>query len=110
MEGDMTVTTGRRDGNLPTELTSFVGRRRELAEVKRLLAVGHLVTLAGMGGVGKTRLAVRAARTVRRAFPDGTLFVDLASAHGPGSPAGAVAEALGSEKAWGPTGLMEHLK
>src|SRR5439155_4055219 len=50
--------------NAPAELTSFVGRRNELAAVKRLLGAGRLVTLAGPGGVGKTRLAVRAAISV----------------------------------------------
>ena len=51
-------TTGRVTvGSLPAELTSFVGRRRELGEVKRLLAESRLVTLTGVGGTGKTRLA-----------------------------------------------------
>ena len=47
------------DGNLPVELTGFVGRRRELGEVKRLLGASRLVTLTGVGGIGKTRLAGR---------------------------------------------------
>jgi predicted ATPase len=64
-------------GNLPAELTSFFDRRRELGEVKRLLAKARLVTLSGVGGTGKTRLALRVAATVRRAFPDGVWFVDL---------------------------------
>lgn len=58
-------------GNLPTALTSFVGRRREIAEIRRLLGAGRLVTLAGAGGVGKTRLALAAAAASRKAFPDG---------------------------------------
>ncbi len=66
-----------KGGNLPLELTSFVGRRREVSEVKRLLATSRLVTLAGVGGVGKTRLAQRVAADPPRAFPDGTWFVDL---------------------------------
>src|SRR5690348_15522081 len=64
-------------GNLPAELTSFVGRRGELGEGKRLLAEARLVTLLGPGGTGKTRLALRAAADLRRAFPDGVWFVDL---------------------------------
>ena len=64
--------------NLPADLTSFVGRRRDLAQVKQLLSVSRLVTLTGVGGVGKTRLALRAADGVRRAFPDGVWIVELA--------------------------------
>lgn len=72
-------TAGRiRPGNLPAELTSFVGRGRELADVKRLLTESRLVTLTGVGGTGKTRLALRVAAQVRRAFGDGVWFVDLA--------------------------------
>lgn len=68
-------------GNLPAELTSFVGRRRELDEVKRRLPESRLLTLTGAGGTGKTRLALRVASDVRRAFPEGVWFVDLAEAH-----------------------------
>ena len=64
-------------GRLPAELSSFVGRRRELAETKRLTSGYRLVTLHGIGGVGKTRLAQRAAAQMVRAFPDGAWFVDL---------------------------------
>ena len=67
----------RVTGNLPAELTSFVGRRGELAEVRRLLAGSRLVTLTGVGGVGKTRLALRAAAGLRRAFPGGVWLVRL---------------------------------
>jgi len=71
-------TTGRAtSGNLPAELTSFVGRRRELDEVKRLLGESRLVTLTGVGGTGKTRLALRAGAALRRAFRDGVWFVDM---------------------------------
>jgi len=62
-------------GNLPQELTSFVGRRRELDEVKGLFSEFHLVTLTGAGGVGKTRLAVRTGASFRRAFNDGVWLV-----------------------------------
>src|SRR5499425_404366 len=67
----------RAAGNLPAELTSFVGRRGDLAEVRRLLADSRLVTLTGIGGVGKTRLALRAAAGLRRAFGDGVWLVQL---------------------------------
>ncbi|MER7367949.1 NB-ARC domain-containing protein, partial [Nonomuraea wenchangensis] len=66
-------------GSLPAELNSFVGRRREIAEVKRLLGEGRLVTLAGVGGVGKTRLALRVAFDLRRAYHDGVWLVELAA-------------------------------
>lgn len=65
------------------ELTSFVGRRQELADVRRLLSTARLVTLTGMGGVGKTRLALRLAAEARRAFPDGIGVVELASLNDP---------------------------
>jgi predicted ATPase/DNA-binding NarL/FixJ family response regulator len=82
-------------GNLPAELTSFVGRRSELAEVKRLLADSRLVTLTGIGGVGKTRLALRAAAELRRAFRDGVWLVQLDQLHDQALVAEAVARALG---------------
>jgi predicted ATPase len=56
-----------------------LGRRRELSEVRRLLGTSRLVTLTGPGGVGKTRLAVRAAAEMRRALPDGPWLVELAA-------------------------------
>src|SRR5215469_18440227 len=71
----------RVTGNLPAELTSFVGRRGELAEVRRLLADSRLVTLTGIGGVGKTRLALRAAAGLQRAFHDGAWLVQLDQVH-----------------------------
>jgi predicted ATPase/DNA-binding CsgD family transcriptional regulator len=77
----------RKAGNLPGELSSFVGRRGELGAVKRLLGESRLVTLTGVGGTGKTRLALRVATEVRRAFGDGVWFVDLIELHEPGSPA-----------------------
>ena len=64
-------------GNLPLELTSFVGRRTELSEVRSLISASRLLTLTGIGGVGKTRLALRAASQARRDFPDGVWLVEL---------------------------------
>jgi len=68
----------RRIGNVPAEATSFVGRRRELAEIRKTLADARLVSLVGPGGVGKTRLAVRMATDLRRGFADGAWWVELA--------------------------------
>jgi len=89
-----TKPTSSGRGALPAELTSFVGRRRELAETRRLFASSRLLTLTGVGGVGKTRLAVRMAAEVRRTFPDGVWFVELAALHDPQLLAQAVANAL----------------
>ena len=61
-------------GVLPAEMTSFVGRRGELLEVRRLLGASRMVTLTGFGGVGKTRLAARVAAEVRRSFRDGVVI------------------------------------
>ena len=65
--------------NLPSELSSFVGREEELTEVKRLLENNRLLTLTGSGGCGKTRLALAAARKVVEKFEDGVWMVELAS-------------------------------
>jgi predicted ATPase len=67
----------RTIGNLPVELTSFIGRRSELADAANLLSTSHLVTLTGIGGVGKTRLALRAAAQAAADFPDGVWLVEL---------------------------------
>ncbi len=71
-------------GNLGPELSSFVGRRHELRQLRRLLADFRLVTLTGVGGTGKTRLARHVAANFRRAFADGVWFVDLAELRDPG--------------------------
>src|SRR4051794_17230374 len=64
--------------NLPVELTSFVGRDREVRAVRTLLTGVRLVTLTGSGGCGKTRLALRVAAAVLDGYPDGAWFIDLA--------------------------------
>jgi non-specific serine/threonine protein kinase len=89
------ASRARVTGNLPAELTSFVGRRGELAEVRRLLAASRLVTLTGVGGVGKTRLALRAAAGLRRAFRDGVWLVQLDQLRDEALVAQAIAGALG---------------
>lgn len=65
--------------NLPLQLTPFLGRERELADVVRALGDERLVTLAGPGGIGKTRLAIESARLAFDEFADGVWFVDLAA-------------------------------
>jgi predicted ATPase/class 3 adenylate cyclase len=64
--------------NLPAQLTSFVGREREIAEITALVREQRLVTIVGSGGVGKTRVALRAAATLLGEFDDGAWFVELA--------------------------------
>jgi non-specific serine/threonine protein kinase len=65
--------------NLPLQLTSFIGREREIAGLKRLLETARLLTLTGPGGAGKTRLALQVANELREQYDDGVWFVDLAS-------------------------------
>jgi predicted ATPase/DNA-binding CsgD family transcriptional regulator len=84
----------RRLGNLPAETTSFVGRRRELAELRKALAGARLVSLVGPGGVGKTRLGVRAATDLGRGFADGAWWVELAEVRDAALVTGAVVAAL----------------
>src|SRR5205809_1087035 len=91
----MTRARGSNTGRLPVELTTFVDRRAELTEIKRLLAKARLLTLTGVGGAGKTRLAVRVAAELRRAFPDGVWLVDLAPVADASALELAVAETLG---------------
>jgi predicted ATPase/class 3 adenylate cyclase len=64
--------------NLPTQLTSFVGRERELEDVKRLLRNARMLTLIGPGGTGKTRLSIEVASEMLDRYSDGVWFVDLA--------------------------------
>ncbi|SMD24713.1 Predicted ATPase [Kibdelosporangium aridum] len=68
----------RPKNNLPGELTSFVDRRREVAETKRVLRRRRLVTVTGVAGVGKTRLVLRVAAQLCEVFPDGVWLVELA--------------------------------
>jgi predicted ATPase/DNA-binding CsgD family transcriptional regulator len=85
----------RRSGNLPAETTSFVGRRRELAELRTKLSASRIVSLVGPGGVGKTRLAVRAAADLARGFQDGAWLVELAEVRDPAVVTNAAATSLG---------------
>ncbi len=79
--------------NLPKQLTSFVGREREIAECDALLCESRLLTLSGIGGCGKTRLALKVADSRLEAHPDGVWFVDLAPVSDPDRVPVAVATA-----------------
>jgi predicted ATPase/DNA-binding SARP family transcriptional activator len=83
-----------RLSSLPIQLTSFVGRERELKELTRLLSETPLVTLTGIGGCGKTRLALEAANSVLDRFQDGVLLVELAGLASPEFVPDAVAALL----------------
>ncbi|NUR94398.1 MAG: ATPase [Kribbellaceae bacterium] len=92
MEGSRPVGVGH--GRLPAEVTSFVGRQRELLDTRRLLSSSRLLTLTGVAGVGKTRLAMRMATEVRRTFADGVWFVELDALRDPALLGHTLAEAF----------------
>jgi predicted ATPase/class 3 adenylate cyclase len=71
-------TSDKIRSNLPLALTSFIGRQREIDELEHLLWQSRLLTIAGPGGAGKTRLAIRLSQNVQGSFPDGVWFIDLA--------------------------------
>jgi predicted ATPase/DNA-binding CsgD family transcriptional regulator len=82
-------------GNLPQQLSSFIGRDQLLADVAELLRANRLVTLSGVGGVGKTRLALEVGAEMADEFPDGVWLVELAPVGDPASVPAAIATALG---------------
>ncbi len=98
----------RRAGNLPAEATSFIGRRRELTEVRKKLTEARLVSLVGPGGVGKTRLAIRIATDLRRGFRGGGWLVELAEVLDPALVSSAVMTALDlrDQAASAPTAIL----
>jgi predicted ATPase len=99
--------------NLPHEVTSFIGRERELQEVVGILAHKRVVTLVGMGGLGKTRLSLHVAAEAMDEFPDGVWFVELAPLRDARLVAQAVASTLGvKEEAGQPVieGLERYVK
>src|SRR5262249_51749357 len=81
--------------NLPLQPTSFVGREREVAEVRRLLGATRLLTLPGTGGTGRTRLALQVAADLADAHPDGVWLVELAALADPALVPQAVAATVG---------------
>ncbi|WP_306232886.1 ATP-binding protein [Agrococcus beijingensis] len=104
--------TARRHGNLPAEVSSFIGRRRQLQEIKSSLATSRLVTLVGPGGVGKTRLAVRAAADLERAVADGAWLVELGALTNPSLVPEAVMSSVGlrdESGQWPLSRLIDHL-
>jgi predicted ATPase/class 3 adenylate cyclase/Tfp pilus assembly protein PilF len=89
--------------NLPVQLTSFVGREREMAEVKRLLTDARLLTLTGVGGTGKTRLSLQVAADLLEQYTDGVWIVELASIGDPALVAQATASVFGVREEQGRT-------
>lgn len=90
-----TVVEGRPRSNLPAERTPLLGRETEIAQVEELTGANRLVTVLGLGGTGKTRLALAVALRVRDRYPDGVWFVDLVPAGDERSVETAVAHDLG---------------
>ena len=84
-----------RPNNLPTQLTSFVGREKELQEAGELLEANRLVTLTGPGGTGKTRLSLQIAANAAERYPDGLFFVALETVREPALVASRIASAIG---------------
>jgi predicted ATPase/class 3 adenylate cyclase len=94
--------------NLPIQLTSFIGRSKEIQEVMELLSAGRLVTLTGPGGSGKTRLALQVASEMLKHF-HGVFFVALAPISDPGLVASTVAQTLGVQETAGRS-ILDSLK
>jgi predicted ATPase/class 3 adenylate cyclase len=84
--------------NLPTQLTSFIGRDREIAEIKALLDSAHLVTLTGSGGTGKTRLSIEVGSQELASFPNGVWLLELAPLTNPEQIIPALAQVLGLQE------------
>lgn len=82
-------------GNLPAQTTSFIGRGAEIEELRERVQESRLVTLTGVGGVGKTRLALQVATALTPAFADGVWFVELAPVGDPAAVPATVATSLG---------------
>jgi len=104
---------GARPNNLPLQLTSFVGRNGELADAGKLLAQARLLTLVGVGGIGKSRLSLELAAKMREDFSDGVYFVELADVNEAQRVPQAVASALGVKESAGRTvqeALLRHIE
>ena len=109
----LTPVPGEPPNNLPRQLATFIGRAWELTEIQELLQRGRLVTLVGVGGAGKSRLALEAATNSLLQFPDGTWLVELAALAQPGLVARTLASVLGVHEhpEWPLVDLVaEHLR
>ncbi|MFZ0187096.1 MAG: BTAD domain-containing putative transcriptional regulator [Streptosporangiaceae bacterium] len=102
LEPPAAAGAARRRGNLPAAATDLIGRQADLDAVASLLQAGRLVTITGVGGVGKTRLAVEAARRLAGGYRDGAWLAELAPAGDDAGVAGAVAAALSVTPEAGP--------
>ncbi len=91
-------------GNLPQQVTSFIGREGEIQQIQEMLATARLVTITGPGGCGKTRLVLEAAQRVAGQYPQGAWLVELAALADPAFVEQTVAVTLGlketSESSW----------
>jgi non-specific serine/threonine protein kinase len=106
------LTSKSKNSNLPEPVTSFIGRERELIEIKRLLPRTRLLTLVGVGGLGKTRLALQVGAEVLDAYREGVWLVQLAALEDPDLVPQAAASALGLKEESGRSlmqTLAEHL-
>lgn len=104
--------TPLRSTNLPVEPTAFIGRDAETTEIESLMLAARLVTLVGLGGTGKTRLALHLARRAGGGFPDGVWLVELAGITDPALIPGAIAQAVGSRETAGlaaDLAVIDHL-
>ncbi|HET7736347.1 MAG TPA: LuxR C-terminal-related transcriptional regulator [Nocardioidaceae bacterium] len=108
----MAVVEIPKGGSLPASVDSFVGRRQELTEARRLASGTRLLTITGVGGVGKTRLALKLAADMRRVIADGVFLVELASLRDSGLLANTIASSLGLQEQtsrWQVGPLIEHI-
>lgn len=106
-------TLSTHPNNLPQQLTSFIGRAKEISDIEALLAKNRLLTLTGSGGAGKTRLGLQVAAETLPRFPDGAWFVELAPIVDPGLVPKALCAVVGIAEESGKTitqTLVEHLK
>ncbi len=111
--GDWWMPAREIPNNLPHQGTSFIGREREIDEIEALLGAARLVTLLGMGGLGKTRLSLQVAAERLHLFPDGVWFIDLSALRDAALVAGEAAQVLGVAEEPGrplPASIAAHLK